>query len=306
MWATAAGFGAILMWSATVALTRSISEQFGPLATGAIIFTCSGALSLLVGLLPFKPNRQNEKHTPFTRRYILGCGGLFLLYTLSFFLTIGLARDRNQAVELALLNYLWPSLTILFSLAVLPVRATWSLLPGLGLAFGGIVLVMIPAGDANWRSFTDHLCGNPVAYVAALTAGVTWALYSVLTRRLAPSDGGGAPLFMLVSGIALGAMALVNGLAWKPVSLGTSLELAALILSTAAAYALWDIAMRRGRVTRVAAASNFTPLLSTLVSCAYLGISPAAHVWIGSSVIAAGSLISWKSVSEKKPHKMIP
>jgi drug/metabolite transporter (DMT)-like permease len=306
MWATTAGFGAILMWSATVALTRSISEQFGPLATGSIIFTCSGALSLLAGLFLPKPSRQNEKQTPFNKRYILGCGGLFLLYTLSFFLAIGLARDRAQAIELALLNYLWPSLTILFSLAVLPVRATWSLLPGLALAFGGIVLVMIPAGDANWKTFADHLWGNPVAYGAALTAGVTWALYSVLTRRMAPSDGGGAPLFMLISGIALGALALANGLSWKAVSRQTSLELAALILSTAAAYALWDTAMRRGRVTRVAAASNFTPLLSTLVSCAYLGILPAAHVWVGSSVIAAGSLISWKSVSEKKPRKKIP
>lgn len=295
-WATAAGVGAILLWSATVALTRSVSEHFGPLAAGAVIFTCGGVLMLVIDPVRLRPG----KGTPFNRAYLLGCGGLFLLYTLAFYLAIGLAKDRAQAVELALLNYLWPSLTILFSLFVLPVKGKWTVFPGLVLAFSGIVLVMGSSGEARWGDFAGHVSGNPVAYGAAVTAGVTWGLYSVLTRRWAPVKGSATSLFMLLSGLSLGAIAVAQGWHAKPLPVRTGIELAALVISTALAYALWDVAMRRGRITQVAAASNFTPLLSTLISCAYLGVTPAARVWVGSAVIAAGSLVCWLSVKEEE------
>ena len=138
-----------------------------------------------------------------------------------------------------------------------------------------------------------------MAYGAALTAGVTWGLYSVLTRRWAPSQGSATSLFMLLSGLILKFAALLKGVHREALPLRIGVELAALILSTALAYALWDLAMRRGRITQVAAISNFTPLLSTLISCAYLEVTPAARVWVGSTVIAAGSLICWLSVKEK-------
>jgi drug/metabolite transporter (DMT)-like permease len=297
-WATAAGFGAILLWSATVALSRSLSEQLGPLLTGALVFTCSGLLTLAFTRLRGGCRTGACAGAPFNFRYYLGCGGLFLVYTVSFYLAIGLARDRAQAVELALLNYLWPSLTILFSALLLPVKASWALLPGLCLAFGGIVVVMIPAQGAGWAFFLDHVTDNPAAYASAFTAGVTWAVYSVLTRRLAPAGGGGAPYFMILSGLALAGLAAAKGTDWGALTLRNGFEPVFLILSTAVAYAFWDIAMRRGKVTRVAAASNFTPLFSTLVSCAYLGVTPAPRVWIGSLLIAAGSLVCWRSVRE--------
>jgi drug/metabolite transporter (DMT)-like permease len=68
---------------------------------------------------------------------------------------------------------------------------------------------------------------------------------------------------------------------------------------TYVAYDLWDTAMRRGNVPLVAAGSYLTALLSTLVSCAYLGVTPAASLWVGCGLLVAGSALSWLSVSKR-------
>ena len=70
--------------------------------------------------------------------------------------------------------------------------------------------------------------------------------------------------------------------------------------ATVLAYSCWDLAMRRGDILLVAAASYFTPLLSTLVSCLYLGIVPGAKLWLGCAVLVAGSLLSWRAVAERR------
>ena len=69
---------------------------------------------------------------------------------------------------------------------------------------------------------------------------------------------------------------------------------------TALAYVLWDAAMRKGDLLFVAACSYFTPLLSTLVSCAYLKVVPGYQLWAGCAAIVIGSLVSWRSLSDSE------
>jgi uncharacterized membrane protein len=76
------------------------------------------------------------------------------------------------------------------------------------------------------------------------------------------------------------------------------LEVALLGLSTSVAYAFWERAMQRGRLTLVVAFSYLTPLFSTLFSAAYLAVLPAAQLWVGCVLLIAGSVVSWTSVGE--------
>jgi drug/metabolite transporter (DMT)-like permease len=56
--------------------------------------------------------------------------------------------------------------------------------------------------------------------------------------------------------------------------------------------------MRRGDIVFVAAASLFTPLLSTLVSTLYLGARPGPRIWLGCAMIMAGAVICKSQVRE--------
>jgi drug/metabolite transporter (DMT)-like permease len=293
---TASGFGAILLWSATFAFARSLSEQVGPLTGGAVAYLIGGSFCLL-RLAASSASWGRLLRLP--RLYLLGCGFLLIFYTAALYLAVGLAQSREQLLEIALVNYLWPALTILFWLPLLKKRATRWLIPGTVLALTGVCLVMTQGAHASWMSFAGHLQGNPVAYALALAAAISWALYSNLARRWSEPDSGGAvELFIPATGLILLALRLLTTepTAWSLRAVGEASGLAAV---TTLAYILWDVSMRKGNLLLVVTCSYFTPLLSTAVSCFYLRVSPGPRLWIGCLLLVFGSLMTWCSVSDR-------
>ena len=295
---TLAGLGAIVLWSLTVALARSLTEQLGSFRAAAAVYAVAGLSSLA---LLATARRSARRLGQLPRRYLLSCGLLFVLYMLALYLAIGLARDRGQVLEIGLVNYLWCPLTLLLSVPLLGKRAGVLIAPGTLLAVGGVFLVLTQGSAPSWQSMVSNVAGNPAAYLLALAAAVTWALYSNLTRRLASAEEtGGVLLFLPVTGALLLVLALFDPAegAWSARAAAEALVLG---LATTGAYLLWDAAMRKGDVVFVAACSYFVPLLSTLLGSAYLAVAPGASLWIGCVLIVAGSLTSWISIADRGP-----
>ncbi len=293
---TVSGFIAIILWSTTVAFARSISEQLGPVTAAAVVYGVSGAISVS-RLFHTRDRLQQMRALP--RKYLIGCGALFVIYMLVLFLAIGRAEGRVQVLEVGLLNYLWPALTILLSLVLLKKKANVLLLPGTFLALIGIFFVVTQGIHISWNSFCRNLWSNPVAYALGLGAAVSWALYSTLTRRWAHGETEGAvDLFLPATGMTLALFCFLvteqRGWSYRSVAEGIFLGVA-----TYLAYGFWDTAMRRGNVVLVAAASYLTPLLSTLVSCIYLAVASKPSLWLGCGMLVFGSLLSWVSISDK-------
>lgn len=290
---TALGLLAILLWSSTVALARSISEQVGPLTAGASVYVVAG-LVLATGLAFGEDPRARLRRLP--RAYLFGCGALFLIYTVALFLALGLATGRQQALEVGLVNYLWPALTVLLAPVILSKRAHFGLVPGIGLALVGTVLVLLQGSSVSWQSLRDNIAANPGAYALGLMAAVSWALYSTLTRRwTVPGSGSGVPLFVMTTGLvfSLARMLRPESSAWRPRVLA---EITFLGVATALAYLFWDVAMRKGNVILVAACSYLTPFLATAIGCVYLWVVPGRNLWAGCLLIVAGSFVSWRSI----------
>lgn len=294
---TGSGLAAIVLWSTTFALARSLSEQIRPISAGAAVYLIGGVFCLVRrSLAPSEKGLAANLGLP--RIYMLGCGSLFVFYSAAVYLAVGLSKDRNQLLEIALLNYLWPALTILFSIPLLKKRASVWLGPGTALALSGVFLVMTQGDSVSWTSWREHLQTAPAAYLLAFAAAISWALYSNLARRWAPPNGTGAvELFVLTTGLVLLALRLAvnERTEW---TMRAFAEASALGGVTALAYVLWESAMRRGNLLLVAVCSYATPLLSTLVSCVYLKVPPTPELWFGCLLLVAGSLISWRSVRE--------
>lgn len=294
---TVGGLAAIVLWSATFGLARSLSEQVGSLTGGAAAYLIGGSICVFRLALSKSHSAQLLK---LPRSYIFGCGSLFIFYTAAVYLAVGLAGDREQLLEIALVNYLWPSLTVLGSVLLLGNTANRWLLPGTGLALVGVFLVMTQGAHVSWVTFANHLRSNPGAYGLALAAAISWALYSILTRRWSgPGAGGAVELFIPATGLVLLALRLLlhQPGKWSFHAFGEASVLAAV---TAVAYLLWDVSMRRGNLLLVVACSYFTPLLSTIVSCLYLRVTPAPALWMGCLVLVAGSFLTWYSMAETR------
>ena len=296
-WPTLLGLAAILLWSSSVAFGRSLTEQLGPLTSAALIYSLGGILGWGYWLV----SGSTPRLSTFDWRYLLGCGGLFLVYMLSFYLGLGTARNRAQALGVGLLNYLWPMLTLLFSIVLLKIRANMLFIPGMLAGALGVLLVTTPGDAAIWASFRQNVFQNAAPYMLGILAAVSWGLYSALSRKWGgEAEGGAVPLFMLLTGAILGlARVLVaEETHWTGRAL---LELAYMAVGPNLAYMFWERAMQKGDIILVASCSYFTPLLSTLISSLYLGVLLGWQLWLGCGLIITGALMSNLSVRRRSP-----
>ncbi|WJY17231.1 aromatic amino acid DMT transporter YddG [Pectobacteriaceae bacterium CE90] len=282
--ATLVGLSAILLWSTSVGLIRRLTESLGPLGGAAMIYSSSALCLILFNGFP--PIRNQSKI------YLLLGGALFVCYEIFFSLAIGFATNRMQAMELGMVNYLWPCLTILFAIVINQQKSRFFLWPGIALSLAGIVWIM--KGDGVWSLslMWRNIIANPVAYGLAFAAAIVWALYCNVSRRFGGGKSGISLFFVAVSAV-LWRQYLFSEEPVLSFSLTTVLELLFIAGSTALSYMAWDIGIQRGNLTLLATASYFTPMLSALLSALWLNIIPTFSFWQGVFMITVGSLLSW-------------
>ncbi|MBB1527781.1 aromatic amino acid DMT transporter YddG [Pectobacterium carotovorum subsp. carotovorum] len=282
--ATLTGLLAILLWSTSVGLIRSLTEVLGPIGGAAMIYSTSTLCLLAFYGLP------RIKTLP--RIYLFAGGAMFVCYEIFLSLSIGLADSRMQAIEIGMINYLWPSLTILFSLFINQQKSRFLLWPGLALALGGIVWIM--KGESDWTPelLWNNVLANPLAYSLAFSAALTWALYCNITKRYGQGKSG-VSLFFLITALILWTQYSFSAESAISLTLPSSLQLLFMGASTALAYSAWNAGIQHGNLTLLATASYFTPVLSTLLAALWLNITPAISFWQGVAMVTAGSLLCW-------------
>lgn len=282
--ATLTGLLAIVLWSTSVGLIRSLTEALGPIGGAAMIYSTSTLCLLAFYGLP------RIKTLP--RVYLFAGGAMFVCYEIFLSLSIGLADSRMQAIEIGMINYLWPSLTVFFSLFINQQKSRFLLWPGLALSLGGIVWIM--KGESDWTPelLWNNILANPLAYSLAFSAALTWALYCNITRRYGQGKSG-VSLFFFVASLLLWVQYTVSTEGAISLTLPSSLQLLFMGTSTALAYSVWNIGIQHGNLTLLATASYFTPVLSTLLAALWLNITPAISFWQGVVMVTAGSLLCW-------------
>ncbi|GIL38477.1 membrane protein [Rhodospirillales bacterium TMPK1] len=265
------------MWATLAWLTTSLTRlpAFELLAIGFGL----GAVALIIVRLASGGDLRVLRRVPL-RAWLLGIGGLFfyhLFYVLAF--------RAAPAAQVNLLNYLWPLLIVLFA-SLLPghrLRARQVLGALAGLA--GAVLLVAPSSDGA----TD---GAPIGYVLALAAAVTWAGYSVLSRRIAdvPSD---AVIGCCAATALLAALCHVATEATVVPSAGEWLRLVAIgLLPLGLAFVAWDYGCKRGDITMLGSLAYATPLLSTFILVAAGTALASSKLWIASALIVGGAFVA--------------
>ncbi len=290
--ATLQGLAAIGLWSLTFGLARSASERLGPLTAGAAVYGIAGGFVLAVRLLA-RGKREGNGFRPDPRATLL-CGSLFTGYMLALYWAVGHAVSHVQVLEVGLLNYLWPVLTLLGTVFFLGHFGRRRILAtGTLFALGGITLALAPAGGVPFASAIEA----PLPLLLGFGAAVMWAAYSVLVRHFSDAGVSAGPVegYLLVTALLLFLSAFFSNepRGWNAAASG---EVVSLGISTGAAYLFWARAMARGRMDLVVSASYLTPFLATLFSALYLGTRPDARFWIGCAFLVAGSIVSHMSM----------
>ncbi|AIS17193.1 aromatic amino acid exporter [Pseudomonas rhizosphaerae] len=287
--ATTCGLVAIILWSTAAGLIRSVSEIFGPLGGAAMIYTL-GAI-LLVCLLG-KPRLRS-----ISKLYLFLGSALFVAYEVCLSLALGFASNRTQAIELGVVNYLWPCLTVVLAIIMNGQKARWIIIPGTAIALFGILWVV--SGDGlSLLGIIANVQSNPLSYSLALGCGITFALYCNVTRRYANGQNL-VGLFFVLTAIVLWLKYLFSSEMIPAISLGGSLELVAAAVAMAGGYALWNIGILRGNMTLLATASYLAPVLASAFAAVWLGAVLNMQFWQGAVLVTAGSLICWQATRQR-------
>ncbi|WP_228533581.1 aromatic amino acid DMT transporter YddG [Pseudomonas sp. UFMG81] len=288
--ATLCGLAAILLWSTASGLIRSVSQHFGAIGGAALIYSL-GALLLLV--LLGRPRLR--KASPF---YLVTGSALFVTYEICLSLALGYALDSTQAIQLMVVNYLWPSLTVLLAIVMNRQPARWYIVPGTALALLGILWVVGSDGLAL-HSVLANVHSNPLGYGLAATCAVSFALYCNVTRRYADGQNHVTLFFLLTAGV-LWVKYTFSPEALPAFTSGASLELLAAGLAMAGGYALWNLGILRGNLTLLATASYFAPVLSSAFAALWLGAHLALQFWQGALLVTLGSLLCWQATRQPR------
>ncbi|WP_207477791.1 aromatic amino acid exporter YddG [Arenibaculum pallidiluteum] len=285
--ATLVGSSAILMWSTLAALT-ALTGTMPPFQMVAVAFGIAFLVGIAGSLLRGGSPLGHLRQRPVV--WLIGIGGLFGYHFFYF-----LAVKSAPAVEANLLNYLWPLLIVLFSALLPGERLRWWHAAGALLGLAGTVLLVTRGGG-----FAVEVAYIP-GYLAALACAVTWAAYSVLSRRFGdvPTDAVGG--FCLATAVlALLCHLVFETTAWPQEGVGWIALLALGIGPVGAAFFVWDHGVKHGDIRALGALSYATPLLSTLLLI-LLGLAQGHWtVWAACGLIVGGALLASHDMLLKK------
>lgn len=275
--ATMFGCSAILLWS-LLALFTVGSAPVPPFLLNTLCFGLGGVLGLI---WVWRGAGFGVLRGVSWRVYAFGTAGLFGYHFLYFS-----ALRMAPAAEAGLIAYLWPLLIVLLS-GLLPGEKLRPLhIVGAVLAFAGTALIVLRGAEGLQAS---ALPGLALAFVCA----VTWAVYSILSRRLGAVPTETVVVFCLATAALSGVAHLALEQTIWPASTWGWLSIAALgVGPVGLAFFTWDIGMKRGDIQLLGVASYAAPLLSTLALVAAGITIPSSTILIAAGLIAGGAALA--------------
>ena len=288
--ATLIGLTAILLWSSIVGLIRGVSESLGATGGAAMIYSVATVFLLLsVG---------RTRVSQFPRRYLFWGCLLFVTYELCLSLSIGYANSSRQAIEVGMVNYLWPAFVMAAAILFNKQRTNWMIFPGFVLAMTGICWVLGGDEGLHLPSMLVNIRDNPLSYGLAFAGALIWAAYCTVTARISGGNNG-ITLFFGLTAVALWLKYVFIG--GEPMLF--NLQAMVYLLLAAAAmgfgYAAWNVGILYGNVTVLAGVSYFIPVLSAALAALVLQTRLPLSFWQGAAMVCAGSILCWLATRGK-------
>lgn len=281
--ATLVGGTAILMWS-LLALFTIGSAPVPPLLLNTICFGIGG----LIGLVWTARQGFGVLRGVSWKVYAFGTIGLFGYHFLYF-----TAFRLSPTAETGLIAYLWPLFIVLFSGLLPGERLQAQHVIGALIAFAGAAVIVLGRGGEAGGS----ALGMGLAFACALT----WAGYSILSRRLGTVPTASVTVYCLTTAVLslISHMALEETV-WPQGPMGWTAVLALGIGPVGAAFFTWDIGMKRGDIQLLGVASYAAPLLSTLALVAAGIARPTWTIALAAVLITGGAALAARASAGKR------
>ena len=286
--------GAAVLWSTSFTLTKVALVELPPITIGAGRFLVA---ALVLGVIVWlrgglvRPGR--------TEAGWLALGGV--LGTTVYFSMENVGLDLATATDAALLIAAYPAITMLLELLVYRVRISATRFAGVALAMFGVYLIV---GQSPPVAGGNRLLGDLIL----LGAGVVWAFYSFVTRKV----GRDRPMLTVVfyqtaaGALAFLPLALAEAGEWRAPSAGTVLILAYLaVFCSVAAFLLYAYGLKGLDSGTAVNLLNLVPVFGVAFAALILSEPVGLGQLLGGLVVIIGVALGFgikKPRAEKIPE----
>ena len=201
----------------------------------------------------------------------------------------------RQVFGVSLINYLWPVLTVLFSVWLVPgVRLTGRIILAVLLVLAGLAAANLH--DLQQLHASAFQAGAKwghgfLPYGLALIAAITWGVYSAFLARWRDwaKHYVTSPIgFLLVGAIGCAIIGSTRRTVPHFSSFGSLTTVLYGAGPLAVGYLCWEIALARGRVQTLSLLAAGTPVLSTAFLCVFLRKMPGPELVLAAALVSAG------------------
>lgn len=277
-----AGLAAASIWGGMYVVSKVVLEVIPPFSLLA--------LRLVLGALVLGAIVAYRRRSGFTRRQFIDS---FLVGIVGYGISLGfqfVGTKLSTASNGALVTSATPAFVLLFAPSLVKERTSLRGVTALIISSIGVLAVI----DPRTADFSSSLfMGN----LSLLAAALTWALYSVLVRRVSRSaDLLTSSAVMLTGGIpssVIIGILEVNSQGIGEITTGIILGILFLgIISTALAMFLWNFAFAHLPASVASLTFFAQPVVGTLLGWFFLGEEITPLFLIGGVLIGVGLIIS--------------
>lgn len=287
---TLAGACAILLWSGVMGLVRAVTEMLGPISGSASVYSVASLFLLFALGVP--------KIRHYSLSYLAIGGSLFVAYEICLALALAMANSRQQAVEMLVINYLWPALTVLLAVITSKKKTSILVYPSILVAFLGVAWSISGEQGLSITQIAANVATNPITYLMAFTGAFLWSIYCNLTKRIAKGQNA-ITVFFIMTAISLWLKYALSDEVMSPMTFDSFGLLLISGVAMGSGYALWNYAIIGGNMVLLATLSYFTPVLSTIISSMILGLTLTSSFVHGVMMVTIGSLMCWWVTRER-------
>lgn len=212
---------------------------------------------------------------------VLGFLGTYLYY---LFLYLG--YSKASGMEVLVIQYTWPLLIVIFSIAILKERLTLGKSMAVLLGFFGVALVLTKGEFKN----IDISNGRVLILVGAGAA--CFALFSVLSKKVKKEPLGVVTIYFLVATLA----SFVSMLAYSEFALPSKSDMMPILLNgilvNGFSYVFWFLALKATEASYLAPFTFIAPVLSAFYLILFFDEPFLAVYGVGLFLVVAGGFVN--------------
>ncbi len=274
----------MLVWGSTFVVTKAAVAETPPMLAAFLRFVVAAVVLLPLAVLRGGFKRL-PRPLPLGTMLLMGLTG-FVVYYAGFNYAIAYASASQGALIQALIPAVIALAAVLF-LHERPSRKRWI---GIALSIAGVALVVSASGS-------DDEARHPVlGAVLMFGTVVTWAIYTVLAKRVAHADQ------IVVTGytLTLGTLLMIPPVLlemrhepWPEISASTWMAIVYLgVVASAASFFIYNRALRDLDASEVAVYINLIPIVGVATAVMFFGESLHPLQLFGGVIALVGMWLS--------------